>query len=734
MPSTHRYRVLFVVRPGPTEAACTRYRGYNVMEALRLAGVETQHLDDQKIFERLDELRLFDLVVLVRRRMSPEIARLLEFADECSIPVVCDLDDYIFDEEVIPESDYLRAMPLDQARGLIHEFRELVLRATYYTGATDTLTCKAAALGKTSFCIPNGFNLAQLELSHRAIEEVRRCRDRSEIRIGYFSGTLTHQSDFRMIAPVLVSLLEEFANLKLTVAGDFDLAQFAEFSRFAERVEKRPFVDWTRLPAELARVDINLIPLVINAFTEGKSDLKYYEAALVEVPSVASPTVVYQSCIERGVNGLLAQTEDDWYRALRTLIVDPDLRERMGKEAHEHAVQHYAPAIIASKALSAYRGMIIDHRKRQGIDPSIATATVLAADLSGNTFSRQSILKLCAGLAEAGVPTTLQILAGCDPRRAADLRSRVSEDLGFEPEFAIQVSDEIACCDFLMATDYLSAGRAWNDRHRARWAAYLVSEYEPAKRTTADVRARTERSFRLGLDLLTLDPLLRDRLDPEGQLPVTVLPGWLDNAPVDFDSYPTPCGVLVIGTDKTDKLIWEQASSALLRVTEDHPDLPIWVWGEPTAASWSRKKPFVRAVSRAKAAPESLLRDRPICLVLGPTDRFPRPLDLIARGAPVITVSRCSNPCDASSEFERAVIDVPADASLIAQAMDALLIDPVRCSALALRAADYLRRMPRPVDTARALLRAYRGDSHEELKLHDCGDGTASGGPVSQVA
>ena len=138
--------------------------------------------------------------------------------------------------------------------------------------------------------------------------------------------------------------------------------------------------------------------------------------------------------------------------------------------------------------------------------------------------------------------------------------------------------------------------------------------------------------------------------------------------------------------------------------------------------------------SRAKATPESLLLDRPICLVLGPTDCFPRPLDLIARGAPVITVSRCSNPCDARSEFEQGVIDVPADAPLIAQAMDALLIDPVRCNALALRAADYLRRVPRPVDTARALLRIFENTGREELKLHDSNDDLGSGGPLSQVA
>ena len=63
----------------------------------------------------------------------------------------------------------------------------------------------------------------QLDLSRSAVEAVRHGRDGAEVRIGYFSGTLTHQSDFRMIAPVLVRLLREFPGLMLTVAGDFDL-------------------------------------------------------------------------------------------------------------------------------------------------------------------------------------------------------------------------------------------------------------------------------------------------------------------------------------------------------------------------------------------------------------------------------------------------------------------------------------------------------------------------------
>ena len=40
-----------------------------------------------------------------------------------------------------------------------------------------------------------------------------------------------YQSDFHMIAPMLVRLLGEFPALILTVAGDFDLGQFPEFTK-----------------------------------------------------------------------------------------------------------------------------------------------------------------------------------------------------------------------------------------------------------------------------------------------------------------------------------------------------------------------------------------------------------------------------------------------------------------------------------------------------------------------
>ena len=85
---------------------------------------------------------------------------------------------------------------------------------------------------------------------------------------------------------------------------------------------------------------------------------------------------------------------------------------------------------------------------------------------------------------------------------------RSAAQLGYEPRYGVQVGSDIACCDLLLATDFTTAFKAHSFRHRTRWAAYLVSEYEPAHLTSPESRDLATRSYRLGLDLLALDPLV----------------------------------------------------------------------------------------------------------------------------------------------------------------------------------------------------------------------------------
>src|SRR6185312_5590658 len=170
VPSVRTFRVLFVVRPGVFDAVCMRYRGFNIMEALRLAGVEADHIDDRYVLEHLDVALGYDLIVLVRRQMTPEMDRLLDAAKQFLVPVVFELDDYIFDDEAIPYVEMYRSAPIDVARQHVRKWRDLLDRCDYYTGTTAHLKERAAAAGKDAYVIRNGVNATLFELSRCALE------------------------------------------------------------------------------------------------------------------------------------------------------------------------------------------------------------------------------------------------------------------------------------------------------------------------------------------------------------------------------------------------------------------------------------------------------------------------------------------------------------------------------------------------------------------------------------
>jgi hypothetical protein len=90
-----------------------------------------------------------------------------------------------------------------------------------------------------------------------------------------------------------------------------------------------------------------------NPFCDAKSELEYIEAALVDVPTVASPTGPYLRAIRNGETGFLASNPEDWYTALLQLVDDPDLRLRVGRAAQRDVLWNYGPLRRADTMLSA---------------------------------------------------------------------------------------------------------------------------------------------------------------------------------------------------------------------------------------------------------------------------------------------------------------------------------------------------------------------------------------------
>ncbi len=705
VPSLRSFRVLFIIRPGTYDAACMRYRGYNVIEGLRQVGIEADPMDELHLPDRLAEALCYDLIVLIRRQYTPKIAALLNAAEQAGVPVACDLDDYIFEEQAIPHSSYLASQAPAQALETVARWGNVVARCAYYTAPTTFLVERATALGRQSVLVRNALNDTQIALSRLAMARAERDEDEDEVRIGYFSGSNTHQNDFRVIAPTLVRLMDEFPNVALFISGDFNLAEFSEFAKFGGRVRARPFVDWTLLPDELVQVDINIAPLEMNPFTEAKSSLKFFEAAAVKVPVVATPTRPFTECIRHGVNGYLASTPDEWYQALRDLIADPELRRQVGERAHQDALAEFCPKVLGDEARAAYRRMLLHHRRRLGVGDQVATVVLVVGDLARAVRDRSPALTLAADLKRLGAEVTIVVPGGAGGVTAAGA-DRLIADHFLEPLCAVEVGGEIPCCDLLIAADPAAAHRVGLVRHRACQAAYVVTEYDPLHLPPGAGRDEAAESYELGLDLFTFDAELAELLARRHDPRVRALPAWLSTQPLAPASVQQPETVLVAGPSTLPNRTWAEVVQALRATVARHPLVRV-IFAGPVADRAAGLDLPHRAVSRLHGAEfEAALAERPLCVALYPSARPLWVYDLMARGCPVIAVPGGVRTLPPVSDSSAGHLTVPADAGALAQAIESLLIDRIRLTALMVRAAESVQAMPDSLAAAQAFLLA----------------------------
>ncbi len=95
----------------------------------------------------------------------------------------------------------------------------------------------------------------------------------------------------------------------------------------------------------LQEPDIGLMPLIDSERAKGKCAYKALEFMSVGTPCVISPVGMNAEVIEDGVNGFLASTPADWTERLERLIVDTDLRHRMGEAARTTVRERYSHAV-----------------------------------------------------------------------------------------------------------------------------------------------------------------------------------------------------------------------------------------------------------------------------------------------------------------------------------------------------------------------------------------------------
>ncbi len=323
-----------------------RYRCVHHQEQLALHDIAStlRAADD---FASYIDITTCDLLILHRAAYSPLVADLIELAHLRGIPVVFETDDLVFEPALIDSIAFLDTLSVEAAnrfRQDLHGQAKIFAHSDFVLVTTDYLAQAAARHGKPVFVQRNACSAAMIQTAEAAHQSRQSAaRDSSApIVIGYFSGTGSHNRDFLVATPALLEIMARYPQVWLHVSGHLDLD--SRFYAFRERIRRAPFVAWQELSHLVAQVDINLAPLELdNPFCQAKSEIKYSEAALVGVPTIASPTEAFTYAIESGVNGLLAADDAEWLAALTQLVEDEAERTRLGEAARQRVYAEYTP-------------------------------------------------------------------------------------------------------------------------------------------------------------------------------------------------------------------------------------------------------------------------------------------------------------------------------------------------------------------------------------------------------
>lgn len=346
--------VLFV--SGEPESAGHVYRVSRYMEAARANGQTAQWLRADEVSRCVGGVDRLSLVVIWRATLTAALEKFIARVRQAGVRVVFDVDDLMVAPSLVDLKtiDGIRTQHLTVAGVKAHFelVHQCMLAADLCFATTEELAChmRGAGAGKVTHVLPNGFDRSTHDLSRQAAREWRSRRTDDLIRIGYAGGTRTHQRDFGVVVGALARVLSENKNCRLVLFKDangsprLDVEEFSALWKLSHQIEWRLIQPLRELPRELARFDINLAPLEFgNPYCEAKSELKFFEAALVDVPTIASPTGPYRRAIEHGRTGYLAASADDWYFNICRLVKSPDLRHEVGRAAYRAALGRFGP-------------------------------------------------------------------------------------------------------------------------------------------------------------------------------------------------------------------------------------------------------------------------------------------------------------------------------------------------------------------------------------------------------
>jgi len=351
-------RVLFLV-PYPIEGASNRYRVEQYLPYLKREGVKSclhpfwgsraykilykdgYYLQKFFFFICATISRIFDIlgifrydIVFIHREAYPIGGAFFEtIISMLGKPIIFDFDDAIF----LPASS--------RPNNFIERFKNpnkvasIIKRSKYVISGNSFLADFALRYNRSVVVIPTPID------TDKYCPDTRNRQDK--IVIGWI-GSATTFDFLKPMSDTFTRLSKQFSGIKFKiVGGDFSIDGLSNI------ISKPWFLD--EEIEDLKGFDIGIMPMPDNDWNRGKCGFKAILYMSMGIPCVCSPVGINKEIIIDGVNGFLANSEEEWIEKLSRLIKDPELRRRLGEAGRSTVIDKYSLKANAPKYLDILR-------------------------------------------------------------------------------------------------------------------------------------------------------------------------------------------------------------------------------------------------------------------------------------------------------------------------------------------------------------------------------------------
>ena len=340
-----------------------RYRTYNVMESIKDS--DKYHVscflvkELYSIYNLIDKL---DLVILQRAKWSFELESFIRVLKQNKKIIIYDMDDMIYNTKYVPFylnsiGDY-REFSIDAFFALAKRYELIASISDGFIVTTDALARNIKNdFDKKVWILPNFLNEEQEAESEEIVKLKKKSYVEDKFVIGYFSGSNSHQRDLEIVESAIVRLMNKYDDIYLKIVGFMNLSENFEKLKKKGRIIFEKFVPYEELQYKIGSVDLNIIPLQKHEFNNCKSELKYFEASIVDVVSCATDNEVYSNIIEDGKDGFLC-SEMDWYEKIEYIYLNKDKMVEVRKNAKDKCYKIYGNKNQKDKITKIYDEII----------------------------------------------------------------------------------------------------------------------------------------------------------------------------------------------------------------------------------------------------------------------------------------------------------------------------------------------------------------------------------------